>query len=108
MDSEIAFALDLSQRPHVIAFGSEKGGTGKSTTAMHLAVVLTKMGFSVGSIDFDYRQGTLNRYLANRSARGSHGPAACRTTPSPHRAQRLSRGSGRRGVRNRLSARRLQ
>jgi chromosome partitioning protein len=36
---------------------------------MHLAVVLTKMGFSVGSIDFDYRQGTLSRYLANRNAR---------------------------------------
>lgn len=69
MDSEIAFALDESHRPHVIALGSEKGGTGKSTTAMHLAVVLTKMGFAVGSIDFDYRQGTLSRYLANRNAR---------------------------------------
>lgn len=69
MDSEIAYALDQSHRPHVIALGSEKGGTGKSTTAMHLAVVLTKMGFSVGSIDFDYRQGTLSRYLANRNAR---------------------------------------
>ena len=55
MDSDIAFALDLSKRPHVIVLGSEKGGTGKSTTAMHLAVVLTKMGFTVGSIDFDYR-----------------------------------------------------
>jgi chromosome partitioning protein len=69
MESEIAFALDGNHRPHVIALGSEKGGTGKSTTAMHLAVVLTKMGFSVGSIDFDYRQGTLSRYLANRAAR---------------------------------------
>jgi chromosome partitioning protein len=69
MKTEIVFAGDGDPRPHVIVLGSEKGGTGKSTTAMHLAVALCKMGFSVGSIDFDSRQATLSRYLAHRAAR---------------------------------------
>jgi chromosome partitioning protein len=33
--------------PYVIVVGSEKGGTGKSTTAIHLAVALMKLGFRV-------------------------------------------------------------
>src|SRR3546814_10019872 len=42
--------------PYVIVVGSEKGGTGKSTTAIHLAVALMKLGFRVGTIDLDARQ----------------------------------------------------
>jgi chromosome partitioning protein len=57
-----------SAGPYVITLGNEKGGTGKSTTAVHLAVALLKVGFSVGTIDLDGRQGTLSRYLANREA----------------------------------------
>jgi len=56
------------QRPHVIVIGNEKGGTGKSTTAMHIVVGLLKLGYRVGSIDVDGRQGTLSSYLANRVA----------------------------------------
>jgi chromosome partitioning protein len=52
--------------PFRIVLGNEKGGTGKSTTAMHLAVALLRLGYRVGSIDLDGRQGTLSRYLANR------------------------------------------
>ena len=52
--------------PFCIVLGNEKGGTGKSTTAMHLAVALLRLGYRVGSIDLDGRQGTLSRYLANR------------------------------------------
>ncbi len=55
-------------RAHVIVIGNEKGGSGKSTTAMHLIVSLMKMGFKVGSLDIDARQGTLTRYVENRSA----------------------------------------
>jgi chromosome partitioning protein len=55
-------------RPYVIALGNEKGGTGKSTTALHLAVALLKLGYSVGTLDLDGRQGTLSRGLANRAA----------------------------------------
>ena len=53
-------------RPHIIVLGNEKGGSGKSTTAMHLVIALMKRGYRVGSIDLDARQGTLSRYIENR------------------------------------------
>ena len=56
-----------SKRAHVIVVGNEKGGSGKSTTAMHLIVALLQQGRSVASIDVDARQGTLSRYIANRA-----------------------------------------
>jgi len=56
----------LARRAHVIVIGNEKGGSGKSTTAMHLIVALLLQGRSVASIDVDSRQGTLTRYIANR------------------------------------------
>ena len=56
--------------PCVITIGNEKGGTGKSTTAMHLAVALLKSGHTVGTIDLDGRQATLSRYLRNREVLG--------------------------------------
>jgi len=53
-------------RPYIIVLGNEKGGTGKSTTAMHLIVALAKLDFRLGSIDLDARQSSLSRYIANR------------------------------------------
>jgi chromosome partitioning protein len=53
---------------HIIVLGNEKGGTGKSTTAMHLAVSIQKKGFRVGILDLDTRQRSLTRYLENREA----------------------------------------
>ncbi len=50
----------------IIVFGNEKGGSGKSTTAMHVAVALLKIGYQVGTIDLDARQGTFTRYMRNR------------------------------------------
>ncbi|MEP4377480.1 MAG: division plane positioning ATPase MipZ [Alphaproteobacteria bacterium] len=50
----------------VIVLGNEKGGTGKSTTAMHIIVGLLREGYAVGAIDLDARQGTLARYFDNR------------------------------------------
>ena len=50
----------------VIVLGNEKGGTGKSTTAMHLIVALLREGRSVASVDLDGHQGTLTRYIENR------------------------------------------
>ncbi|MDV7338558.1 division plane positioning ATPase MipZ [Terasakiella sp. A23] len=52
---------------HVIVFGNEKGGTGKSTTAMHVIAGLLEQGLNVGSLDLDQRQGTLSRYIENRT-----------------------------------------
>ena len=60
-----------SARARVLVLGNEKGGSGKSTTAMHLIVALLKGGFRVGSVDLDARQGTLSRMLENRAAYGA-------------------------------------
>lgn len=51
---------------HIIVLGNEKGGSGKSTTAMHVIVALLAAGKRVGSIDLDARQGSLSRYVENR------------------------------------------
>lgn len=53
---------------HAIVVGNEKGGSGKSTTAMHVAVALLRAGFRVGVLDLDSRQRTLWRYFQNRKA----------------------------------------
>jgi len=53
---------------HLIVVGNEKGGAGKSTVAMHLAVALMRMGKRVGAIDLDLRQRSFSRYLGNRTA----------------------------------------
>ncbi|WP_321390792.1 division plane positioning ATPase MipZ [Emcibacter sp.] len=55
-----------SSGTHVIVVGNEKGGSGKSTTAMHVVVSLLKKGFSVAVLDLDARQKSLARYLENR------------------------------------------
>ncbi|MCZ4345321.1 division plane positioning ATPase MipZ [Devosia neptuniae] len=53
---------------HVIVVGNEKGGSGKSTTAFHLAIYLLYQGYKVASIDVDSRQQTLTHYVRNRRA----------------------------------------
>ena len=42
--------------PHFIVFANEKGGTGKSTTAVHTAVALAAAGHRVAALDLDQRQ----------------------------------------------------
>jgi len=61
-------AGETRRRPHIIVLGNEKGGSGKSTTAMHVIVSLLKRGSKVGCIDLDARQGTLSRQIENRRA----------------------------------------
>jgi chromosome partitioning protein len=51
---------------HHIVFANEKGGTGKSTTAIHVAIALAARGARVACLDLDSRQRTLYRYLENR------------------------------------------
>ncbi|MCF8707105.1 division plane positioning ATPase MipZ [Rhizorhapis sp. SPR117] len=53
-------------QPHYIVFANEKGGTGKSTTAVHVAVALSMQGHTVAVLDLDPRQRTVTRYLENR------------------------------------------
>ena len=59
---------DGSNRPHLIVFANEKGGTGKSTTAVHVAIALAAKGARVAAFDLDHRQRTMGRYLDNRAA----------------------------------------
>jgi chromosome partitioning protein len=51
---------------HVIVLGNEKGGSGKSTTAMHVAVALLQSGQRVATIDLDSRQKSFTHYIENR------------------------------------------
>lgn len=53
---------------HIIVVGNEKGGSGKSTTSMHVATALARMGHKVGGLDLDVRQRSFGRYLENRMA----------------------------------------
>lgn len=54
------------KKAHIIVISNEKGGTGKSTLSMHLAIKLLQEGFSVAAVDMDGRQGTLSKYIENR------------------------------------------
>ena len=60
--------------PHVVVVGNEKGGSGKTTIAMHVVVALLKAGQRVATIDLDSRQKTLTHYIESRRgwARRSH------------------------------------
>ncbi|MBG52884.1 MAG: division plane positioning ATPase MipZ [Parvibaculaceae bacterium] len=53
---------------YTIVLGNEKGGSGKTTTAMHVIASLLSEGLRVGSIDLDSRQRSLTRYVENRKA----------------------------------------
>ena len=54
-------------RAHIIVFGNEKGGSGKTTAAMHIAVALARLGKRIILIDLDTRQKSLLRYVENRA-----------------------------------------
>jgi chromosome partitioning protein len=53
---------------HIIVVGNEKGGSGKSTTSMHVATALVRLGHRVGALDLDLRQRSFGRYVENRRA----------------------------------------
>ena len=55
-----------TSKAHIIVIGNEKGGTGKSTLAMHLAIKLMQENYHVAVIDLDGRQGSLTKYVNNR------------------------------------------
>ncbi len=76
--SNAARSISIEKRAQIIVLGNEKGGSGKSTAAMHLIVGLLRDGYTVGAIDLDARQATLGGYLASRIAF-----AAARNLPLP-------------------------
>ena len=67
---------------HVVVLGNEKGGTGKSTIAMHLAIALINLGQRVATIDLDLRQKTLTHYIENRRQWAKQ--CACRLAAPSH------------------------
>lgn len=60
--------MDAQARARIIVVGNEKGGSGKSTTAMHILIALLLEGGRIAAIDLDAKQRTLSRYLENRAA----------------------------------------
>ena len=64
--------LGFPRSAHVIVLGNEKGGSGKSTTCMHIAVSLLKAGQRVATIDLDGRQKSLTHYVERRRAWAKH------------------------------------
>lgn len=62
----VTLSIPAQKQCRVIVVGNEKGGAGKSTVSIHLAIALMRMGRKVGVIDLDVRQRTLTRYLENR------------------------------------------
>src|SRR6187200_2054804 len=68
-------SVEGSVRPRsafCVVLGNEKGGSGKSTVAMHVAVALMKAGQRVATIDLDSRQKSLTHYVENRRAWAKH------------------------------------
>jgi ATPases involved in chromosome partitioning len=62
----------LARPARVIVVGNEKGGSGKSTVAMHIAMALIKSGQSVATLDLDSRQRSFTHYIENRRAWAQH------------------------------------
>lgn len=68
-------SVESSVRPrsaYCVVLGNEKGGSGKSTVAMHVAVALLKAGQRVATIDLDSRQQSFTHYIDNRRAWAKH------------------------------------
>src|SRR5881227_653761 len=66
-------SVEGSVRPRsafCVVHGNEKGGSGKSTVAMHIAVALLKAGQRVATIDLDSRQKSFTHYIENRRSWG--------------------------------------
>jgi chromosome partitioning protein len=71
--------VDDSQVPerapsaHVVVLGNEKGGSGKTTLAIHVAVALMKAGQCVATIDLDSHQQSFTHCVNNRRAWAARG-----------------------------------
>jgi chromosome partitioning protein len=91
----MSIAPEAPARPHIVVVGNHKGGSGKSTVAMHVIVALLKAGKRIASFDLDLTQQTLTHYIENRWAWGRQNDLPLElpdhhaiATDSPERAER--------------------
>ena len=56
----------VARSARLIVVGNEKGGSGKSTVAMHISIALMKAGYRVATIDLDAQQKSFTNYIENR------------------------------------------
>jgi chromosome partitioning protein len=100
IEAEIGFASAPGSRQKVVVIGNEKGGTGKSTTALHLAIASLYRGYRVGTLDLDSRQATLSRYIDHRREYAE----TVKSVPLPHNL-RIDEPEGPDGEANEIAAR---
>ncbi len=80
----------------VIVVGNEKGGSGKTTVAIHLVAGLMSAGLRVGAVDLDHRQRSFSHFFANRAqwserlGRDFPLPKLVSIAPSDHEARSLA------------------
>ncbi len=85
--------LGKRDRPRVVVLGNEKGGSGKTTVAIHLAFGLAAAGLRVGTVDLDGRQGTFSRFIDNRRKVALSELEMARMKFTDHRRISLSRNA---------------
>src|SRR5437762_11938726 len=66
LNAPIKAIRQLRGSPHVIVVGNEKGGSGKTTIAIHIVAPLIKAGQRVSTIDLDSRQRSLTHHIESR------------------------------------------
>ncbi len=93
MEPYLTTWLTTTLRPRVIVLGNEKGGSGKSTVAIHLAMGLGAAGLRVGTIDLDGRQGTLSHFMENRKTSSHAAKNDAQLGCPEHRQISLSRSA---------------
>lgn len=75
---------------HVIAVGSGKGGVGKSTTAVNLAMALAKLGARVGLMDADIYGPSVPKLLGSKDYPGQDEKTGRVQPPSVHGVKVMS------------------